>query len=134
MVDAARENGLYVAQHCCGKVDELIPEMIDVGIQLFDPFQPDVMDVDEIFKKYYGKIAFMGGLSIQQTLPHGSPEEVYEESIRLISQLGKRGGYIFSPSHALTRDIPAQNIDTIINLAKHQEKNLDRIHGKGYFI
>ena len=134
MTDVAREEGLYVAQHCCGKVDELIPEMIDVGIHLFDPFQPDVMDVYEIFEKFYGKIAFMGGLSIQHTLPLGSPQEVIEESIRLIFQLGRKGGYIFSPSHALTRDIPAHNIDTMINLAKNQDMYLNEYHGKGYFI
>jgi uroporphyrinogen decarboxylase len=121
MSEACRKEGLFVAQHCCGKVDELIPEMIDAGIQLFDPFQPEVMDVYEVFKKYYGKIAFMGGLSIQQTLPYGTAREVQEESVRLISQLGRKGGYIFSPSHALTRDIPPENVDRMIKTANQQE-------------
>ena len=134
MCDAARQNDLFVAQHCCGKVEELIPEMIEAGIHLFDPFQPDVMDVYSVFMKYYGKISFMGGLSIQNTLPYGSPEEVKKESIQLISRLGKKGGYIFSPSHALTRDIPVRNIETMINVAQYQDFNAAKHHGNGYHI
>ncbi len=129
MSEAARKEGLFVAQHCCGKVDELIPEMIDAGIHLFDPFQPEVMNVYEVFRKYYGKISFMGGLSIQHTMPQGSPEEVEEESIQLISRLGENGGYIFSPSHALTRDIPPGNIERMISIAKNQDFHLEDQHG-----
>lgn len=129
MCEAVRKEGLFVAQHCCGKVDELIPEMIDAGIHLFDPFQPEVMDVYEIFRKYYGKISFMGGLSIQHTLPYGSPEAVSTESNQLISRLGEKGGYLFSPSHALTRDIPAHNIEIMIDIAKLQKYNLENHHG-----
>lgn len=131
MCDAARQEGLFVAQHCCGKVEELIPEMIESGIHLFDPFQPEVMDVFEVFNNFYGKISFMGGLSIQHTMPMGSAEEVREESIRLISMPGEKGGYIFSPSHALTRDIPVRNIDMMLEIAKHQESYLVNHHGKG---
>lgn len=134
MATVARNEGLYAAQHCCGKMDELIPDMIDAGIRLFDPFQPEVMDVDQIFGEYYGKLAFMGGLSIQQTMPYGSPEDVLNESIHLITELGGKGGYIFSPSHALTQDIPPANIETMINFARHQEYHLNKDHGKGYFI
>jgi uroporphyrinogen decarboxylase len=131
---AARNENLWVAQHCCGKVDELIPEMIESGIHLFDPFQPEVMKVFEIFRKYYGRISFMGGLSIQHTMPLGSPEDVMKESKQLISILGEKGGYIFSPSHALTKDIPPRNIETMLNIAIHQDQYLVNHHGKGYLI
>jgi uroporphyrinogen decarboxylase len=134
MAATARKEGLYVAQHCCGRMDELIPDMIDMGIRLFDPFQPEVMQVDKVFEKYHGKIAFMGGLSIQQTMPYGTPDDVFNESLHLLSSLGKRGGYVFSPAHALTQDIPAANIETLINLARNQEYYLGKGHGKGYFI
>jgi len=120
MCDVAREEKLCIGQHCCGKVESLIPDMIEVGIDVFDPFQPEVMDVFEIYKKYYGKIAFLGGLSIQKTLPYGSVEEVRRESYNLLNTLGKHGGYIFSPSHALTADIPAENIDELIYIAQNQ--------------
>lgn len=69
--DAAKEAGLLISHHCCGKVDELIPEMIDCGVDIFDPFQPEVMDIWQIREQYRNKIAFWGGLSVQQVLPQG---------------------------------------------------------------
>ncbi len=124
MCDAARMENLYIGQHCCGKVESLIPDMIDVGINVFDPFQPEVMDIYEIFKRYYGKISFLGGLSIQKTLPYGSVNDVSKESHKLLDELGAQGGYIFSPSHALTSDIPPENIREVINIARDQ-KNVE---------
>ena len=111
---------LYIGQHCCGKVESLLPDMIEVGIDVFDPFQPEVMDVFDIYRKFNGKIAFLGGLSIQKTLPYGSKNDVRNESTRLLEELGKDGGYIFSPSHALTEDIPNENIKELIHVAQNQ--------------
>ena len=85
----------------------------------------------EIYRKFYGKIAFMGGLSIQKTMPFGSEPEVIKESILLINELGKHGGYIFSPSHALTPDIPVKNVEAMLKVAGNQEKYLN--DGQGYF-
>jgi len=130
MADASGKAGLIIAQHCCGKVDELIPEMIETGIRLFDPFQPEVMNVDQVFTQYHDKIAFMGGLSIQQTLPSGTPEDVFLKSSHLLSALGEKGGYIFSPSHALTQDIPPQNIDIMLDRVMHQDQFIHHENGK----
>ncbi len=129
MCEAAREEGLFIGQHCCGKVDSLIPEMIRAGIHFFDPFQPEVMDVRQVFNSFYGKISFLGGLSIQKTLPYGSIEDVAQESTALIRDLGSRGGYIFSPSHALTADIPPENIETMLAIAGNQEQYIPLHHG-----
>jgi len=127
MCETAKEENLFIGQHCCGKVESLLPDMIEVGIDVFDPFQPEVMDVFEIYKKYYGKIAFLGGLSIQKTLPYGSIEDVRNESNKLLEKLGKNGGYIFSPSHALTGDIPNENIYELVQIAKNQTINTTHI-------
>jgi len=106
--------------HSCGDVDELFDDLIDLGLNCFNPFQPEVMDVFEIHKKYYGKISFLGGLSIQKTLPYGSVADVKNDSFELLSNLGRKGGYIFSPSHALTGDIPNENIKELIHIAQSQ--------------
>lgn len=134
MAGAAGKKGLYVAQHCCGKADSLLPDMIDAGIDLFDPFQPEIMDVHQIFEKFYGKISFLGGLSIQKTMPYGSREDVVRESLDLITGPGAKGGYIFSPSHALTADIPPENIEIMIDLANNQERYIEKSHGQGAVV
>jgi uroporphyrinogen decarboxylase len=114
---AAKKKNLLVSHHSCGKIEELIPEMIDCGVDVFDPFQPEAMDIWKLRNEYRGKIAFWGGLSVQKTLPYGTPQDVENESRKLLKELAPGGGYIFSPSHSLTGDIPPENIETFLRIA-----------------
>jgi uroporphyrinogen decarboxylase len=117
---AARNKGLLVSLHSCGKVDELFPDMIECGVDVFDPFQPEVMDIYAQREKYRGRLAFWGGLSVQKTLPLGTPEEVTTESKRLLTEMAPGGGYIFSPSHSLTGDIPVADIRAFLDIVQNQ--------------
>jgi uroporphyrinogen decarboxylase len=117
---AARNKGLLISLHCCGKVDELFPDMIEAGVDVFDPFQPEVMDIFALRDQYRNRLAFWGGLSVQKTLPLGTLQDVITESRRILSELAPGGGYIFSPSHALTGDIPAENIKAFLQVAQNQ--------------
>ncbi len=117
----AREKGLLVSLHSCGKVDELIPEMIEAGVDVFDPFQPEVMDIYALKEQYKNRLAFWGGLSVQKTLPYGTTGDVRDEAAMLLTRLAEGGGYIFSPSHSLTGDIPAENIHAFLDVAQHQK-------------
>ncbi len=121
MYDFVKQKGKFVIIHSCGDVDELFDDLIQIGVDCFNPFQPEVMDVKFLLKKYHGKLSFWGGLSIQKILPFGTKQEVIEESKKLLS-LGTRGGYIFSPSHAVEGDTPVENMLSFIETAKNQTK------------
>jgi uroporphyrinogen decarboxylase len=118
----AKEKGLLVSLHCCGKVDELIPDMIECGVDVFDPFQPEVMDIFALREQYRNKLAFWGGLSVQKTLPYGTPQDVIDESKKILAEIAPGGGYIFSPSHSLTGDIPVENIKAFLAVAQCQNR------------
>ena len=119
MYGAVKAQGKYVFIHSCGDVDELFDLLIDIGLDCFNPFQPEVMDVDALIQQYRGRLAFHGGLSTQQTLPYGTAEAVRAETRRLI-ELGKEGGYILSPAHAVEGDVPLENMLAFIEEAQGQ--------------
>jgi uroporphyrinogen decarboxylase len=116
---AIKDRGKYVFIHSCGDVDELFDDLVDIGVDCFNPFQPEVMDVKALLKKYHKKLSFWGGLSIQKILPFGTVRDVVNESQSLMA-LGRKGGYIFAPSHATEGDAPIENIVAFIEEAKKQ--------------
>lgn len=121
MYEAVTTRGKYVLIHSCGDVDEVFPDLVEIGLSCFNPFQPEVMDTDQLLKEYRGSLAFWGGLSTQKTLPFGTVEDVRKESKHLL-EIGAEGGYIFSPSHAVEGDVPLENIIAFIEEAKKQKQ------------
>jgi uroporphyrinogen decarboxylase len=109
MYAVVRAAGKYVFIHSCGDVDELFDDLIASGLNCFNPFQPEVMDVFALLKRYRGRLTFHGGLSTQRTLPYGSVDDVRRETQQLLAA-GRDGGYIFAPAHAVEGDVPLENM------------------------
>ncbi len=120
MYKVVRDAGKYVIIHSCGKVDELFDDLIEIGLNCFNPFQPEVMDTFSLMKRYKGRLAFHGGLSTQQTLPYGSAEDV-KQATRKLLEAGKDGGYIFAPAHAVEGDVPLENMLAFIEVLHSQD-------------
>ena len=119
MYAAVRSSGKHVMIHSDGDVDELFDDLIDAGVSCYNPVQPEVMDVFQLVPAYRGRLCFHGGLSTQRTLPFGSTSEVRLEVRRLLA-LGADGGYIFSPSHYVERDVPLANILAMVETLQEQ--------------
>jgi len=105
MYAAVHATGKYVFIHSCGDVDELFEDLIGIGLNCFNPFQPEVMDVQSLLERWRGRLTFHGGLSTQRTLPFGTVEEVRMETRRLLD-MGARGSYIFARAHDVEGDVP----------------------------
>lgn len=129
MYAAVKEAGKAVFIHSCGDVDELFDDLIVIGLDCFNPFQPEVMDVAELLPRYHGRLTFHGGLSTQRTLPYGSPGDVRVETRRLL-QLGSAGNYIFSPAHAVEGDVSVENMLAFLEEVKSQPGYVEMSNGR----
>jgi len=120
MFEPVRDAGRYVTMHSCGCVAEIFDDLVEIGLNMFNPFQPEVMDVFEIKERYHGRLAFHGGMSIQRVLPFGTIDDVREMTRRLIDA-GRNGGYIFSPSHSVPPDVPPENLVAMMEVLRAQD-------------
>jgi uroporphyrinogen decarboxylase len=120
MYDAVKKKGKFVIIHSCGRVEEVFPDLIECGVDVFNPFQPEVIDVFEVKKKFDSRLSFFGGISTQKTLPFGTIPQTKDEVRRLIEKIGKDGGYIASPAHAIPPDAKAENIAAMIEVLQNQ--------------
>jgi uroporphyrinogen decarboxylase len=119
MYAVAKDAGKRVFIHSCGDVDELFDDLVGIGLDCFNPFQPEVMDVPALMNAYRGRLSFYGGLSTQKTLPYGTVDDVRRETRQLI-ELGAEGNYIFAPAHAVEGDVPLENMLAFIEEIQSQ--------------
>lgn len=118
--DLVHSYGKDVWVHSCGDIQPIIPRLVEMGLDVLNPVQPECMDIVELKKNYGDKLAFWGGISTQDTLPYGTPEEVKAEARRVRDILGKDGGYILSPSQNIQGDVPVENIMALLEVAKEK--------------
>jgi len=112
IINAAREikPDILVFFHSDGACEEIIPDLIDVGVDILNPVQPECMDPALIKKQFGDKLAFWGTIGIQRTMPFGTPEDVEREVKERIETVGKGGGLLLTPTHLLQSEVPWENV------------------------
>ena len=112
MFDLIRSFGKRVRYHSCGGVRDIIPDLIDIGLETLNPFQPLATGMEPVaLKRDFGKdLTFHGGIDMQELLPNASVQQVRDETQRLLDILNEDGGWIACSSHNLQPDTPPENI------------------------
>jgi len=112
LIDNNKKHGLYFGWHCCGSVHEVLPLMIDAGIDVFDVVQTSAknMDIENVYRLYGKDVCLHGGLDVQKLLVESDVQGVGGEVRRIVDLWGTRGGIILAPSHETLPDTPIGNI------------------------
>jgi uroporphyrinogen-III decarboxylase len=106
---------LKVAYHSDGDIRRIIPELIEIGLDVLNPVQPACMDPAEIKMQYGDRLCFWGTIDEQQTLPFGSPEDVRAEVLERLRTIGQGGGLILAPTHHVQLDTPLENLQAMVD-------------------
>ncbi len=117
--DLVHAHGKDVWVHSCGCIVKVLPRLIEMGLDVLNPVQPECMDLTLLKREFGDRLAFWGGISTQTSLPYGTPEEVRAETRRVRDLLAVDGGYILSPAQQLQDDVPVENILALIDVAKN---------------
>lgn len=121
-VELAHRHDAYYMQHSCGAIRGIIPNLVRCGIDALEPIQKVAgMEADSLKRDFGKELCFQGGVDTQHILPFGTPQEVFDETTRIIRELhkdGKEGGYILCGSQDFGGDVPPENIVALYEAGK----------------
>jgi len=109
---------LEIWYHSDGNIEAIIPELIEIGVTILNPVQPECLDPFEVKRRYGDRLVIDGALGTQTTMPFGTPGQVRETIRRYARTLGADGAYIISPTHVLEPEVPIENIEAFVETAR----------------
>ena len=116
-----RKTGKFVYFHSCGNIEAIMPDLIEIGVDLLNPIQPETMDIFKLKQEYGRDICFFGGLGTQHGLTNGSPVQVREEVQKCILKLGENGGLVAAPAKEIMSNVPFENAVALIDALRLQD-------------
>lgn len=116
LYERAHKAGRYVVQHSCGDIRAVMDELGEIGLNVYQTFQPEIYGLDYA-GKLRGKIAVWGGISTQRALPRQTPDEIRKTTQELLEAF-PAGGLIAGPTHAAPGDIPPENIEAMLQVLR----------------
>lgn len=119
-----REAGLPVILHSDGCIQPILSELVEIGLTVYNPVQPEVMDHAWLYANYGKQLAFYGGVSTQSVMPFGKPHEVKAAAYAAVRDLAPNGtGLLLAPSHRMMSDIPMANVEALLEVFAELERN-----------
>jgi uroporphyrinogen-III decarboxylase len=118
-IEAAKKAcGAYISYHSDGKIEPIIPDLVKMGVDILNPIQPDCMDPAKIKRLYGDKLTLEGTISVQETLPFGTVEQVKDVVKERIETCGYDGGLILRPTHVVEPPTPIENVIALYETAQ----------------
>ena len=114
----ARNKNVKLCYHSCGNLQSIVPDLIEIGLDVLNPIQPLAMEPTEFKKKFGDNLTMYGTLDVQKIMPFGTPSDVDKEVKRLVDGCGQGGGFILSPAHHIQADTSLENIEAFYSAAK----------------
>ncbi len=114
MYARVHQAGKYALSHCCGRITDIVPDLIGIGLDVLESIQPEAMNPYALKREYGDRITFWGGLGSQSTIPFGTPREIADEVARLCREMGRGGGYILAPAKSLQPETPTENAAAVV--------------------
>ncbi len=114
--DRVHSYGKTTISHCCGSVVDIMDDVIEIGLDVFESMQPEARDMNpyELKRRWGDKITFWGCLGAQSIIPFGTPDEITAEVKKLRREMGKGGGYILAPAKGFQPETPTENAVAVI--------------------
>lgn len=110
-----KDRGLPIIMHSDGQIQQILPDLLEIGLTTLNPVQPEVLDHVWLQEQYGGRLSFYGGISTQTVLPYGTADEVKTAVSQVAHTLTPEGtGLVIAPSHRMMSDIPLQNVAVML--------------------
>jgi len=116
MYDKAKNAGRYVVQHSCGDISEIYDDIIEIGLNVHQTFQPEIFPLEKFKPILDKRLAIWGGISTQADLPNKTPDEIREITRKTIDIMWKNGGYIAAPTHCVPGDVLVENLIAMVEV------------------
>lgn len=104
--------------HSDGNVLAIVPEMVEAGLDILNPVQPECLDADAVHRQFGGRLSFDGCIGTQSTMPWGTPDDVRARVKECIEKYGRSGGLMLAPTHVLEPEVPLENIDALFEACR----------------
>ena len=123
VIQAAKEINpdILIFYHSCGYILPFIEKLIESGVEILNPIQPECMLFDDVAERFGDRLSFWGTLGTQQLLPFGTADEVYAQTIANLTKCGLKGGIVIGPTHMVEPEVPWENLIAITKAVKEFE-------------